>query len=213
MPINELHPYWHIRSFVEKNPRITTLSLSYYTYLPQTVADNRTTLNLSATDFLNSSQITEIIEATPDGQELAIHSNVLLDNGERCHMVMVDMSTASKAHLEKLRAFLGDHFFQRIAWFNSGRSFHGYGEDLLSQQKWVQFMGLLLLANDPRLKPTVDPRWIGHRLIADFAALRWTRNTPHYLVLPSRVSARPSAPFSEVGISEKRLRKTDAADY
>lgn len=209
MQMSELHPYWHVRSLVERRPSIATLALSYYTYLPQTVADNRTTWKLSAAEFLDTSRISSLLEATPDGHELAIHSDVLLNSGERHHMVMVDMSTTSKAHLEKLRVFLGDHFFQRIVWFNSGRSFHGYGEDLLSQQQWVKFMGLLLLANKPRLEPTVDPRWIGHRLMADFAALRWTRNTSYYLVQPSRVdSSRPSAPSSEVGPLGKRLRRS-----
>lgn len=211
MRINELHPYWHVRSLVEKEPDIATLSLSYYMYRPQTVADDRTTLKLSSEDFLDASRISAMIEGTPDGHELAIHSNVLMRSGEHRHMVMVDMSTASKAHLEKLRVFLGDHFFQRIAWFNSGRSFHGYGEDLLTEQQWIKFMGLLLLANKPRFEPTVDPRWIGHRLMAGFAALRWTRNTSHYILPPSRVdNYRPSAPLSEVDPLGKHQRRNMA---
>nr|WP_166487022.1 hypothetical protein [Cupriavidus necator] len=130
---------------------------------------------------------------TPQGQELAVHSDFHLAGGRHAHLVMVDMATSAKAHLEKLRVFLGGHSFQRISWFASGRSFHGYGEDLLPASEWVKFMGLLLLANQPSLEPTVDPRWIGHRLMAGYAALRWTRNTAHYLVSPSAVELAPKA--------------------
>ena len=121
--------------------------------------------------------------------ELALHSNVEVVGNESLHLVMVDMSTTARAHLEKLRAFLGDNFYQQIAWYSSGRSFHGYGTELLPQQDWYKFMGLLLLANQPHLGATVDPRWIGHRLLAGYAALRWTKNTSHYLGVPSRLSA------------------------
>jgi len=108
-------------------------------------------------------------------------------DGRRMHLVMVDMSTSARAHLEKLRGFLGDNFFQRISWYASGRSFHGYGESLMEQEEWVEFMGLLLLANQPRLEHTVDPRWIGHRLLAGYSSLRWTCNTSHYLTLPRSI--------------------------
>lgn len=198
--IDPTHPYWHVRSIVERSPHIATLALSYYTYLPQTVADGRSAFRITADEFLESDRIEKLLDSTPDGQELAFHSDVIFRDGERKHLVMVDMSTSSKAHLEKLRALLGDNFFQRIAWFDSGRSFHGYGEDFLSEQRWVQFMGLLLLANKPRLEATVDPRWIGHRLMAGFAALRWTRNTPHYLVMPSQIDNKRNH-LSSRGIS------------
>jgi len=130
-------------------------------------------------------------------------------DGRRLHLVMVDMSTSARAHLEKLRGFLGDNFFQRIAWYASGRSFHGYGESLLEQDEWVQFMGLLLLANQPRLEATVDPRWIGHRLLAGYASLRWTCNTSHYLTLPRSIEvvSRPSIGKLEVGPLGKSVRK------
>lgn len=142
-------------------------------------------------------------------QELAIHSDVRLATGELKHLVMVDMSTSSRAHLDKLRVFLGDHFFQQISWFASGRSFHGYGATLLSGDEWVRFMGLLLLANRPKLEPTVDPRWIGHRLLAGYSALRWTRNTPHYLVAPTLIEKAGKGGNSsiEVGARAKPLRR------
>jgi hypothetical protein len=175
---------------ISGNPEIAALSFSYYAYTPQTVADARTAWQVSASQFLDGNFVENMIASTPQGHELAIHSDVQLNNGERQHLVMVDMATSSNTHLEKLRSFLGDNFFQRMVWFDSGRSFHGYGTDLLTEQRWVQFMGLLLLANKPRMEPTVDPRWIGHRLMAGYAALRWTKNTSHYLVYPARIDNR-----------------------
>ena len=185
--IQKSHPYWHVRSIVENRPDIASLSFSYYSYHPQTVEDRRMVWNVSSKIFLDADEVEAMITNVPVDHELAFHSNVQLDNGEIRHVVMVDMSTSSKAHLAKLRTFLGDNFFQRIAWYASGRSFHGYGEDLLSNVDWVKFMGLLLLVNQPRLEPTVDPRWIGHRLLAGFSALRWTKNTAHYLLPPSLI--------------------------
>ena len=207
--IPKLHPYWHVRSIVEEKPEIVMLTMSYYTYRPQTVADNRSVWQISAAEFLDSDRMETIISETPAEQELAIHSDVKFQDGERRHLVMVDMSTSSRAHLEKLRAYLGDNFFPQIAWFASGRSFHGYGKDLLHEQEWVKFMGLLLLANKPGMENTVDPRWIGHRLLAGYAALRWTKNTAQYLVPPSRIELqKPLKVLStEVGAVGTKLRR------
>lgn len=207
--IPKSHPYWHVRSVVEKNPQIASLSLSYYTYRPQTVGDNRRTWQISSSQFCDETHIETVQSETPAGQELAVHSDLVLTSNERQHLVLVDMSTSARAHLDKLRAFLGDHFFQQIAWFSSGRSYHGYGERLLSESEWVKFMGLLLLANKPRLEPTVDPRWIGHRLLAGYSALRWTRNTPHYLIHPALLEqvGQGSGTSIEVGALARPIRR------
>ncbi len=194
--LSEAHPYWHVRSVIESQA-VSSLSMSYYSYQPQTVAESRTTWSMSAADFLQVARVEKAIAATPDGQELALHSDVHMLGGEERHLVMIDMSTGARAHLEKLRVFLGDNFFQQVAWFSSGRSFHGYGSELLSKEDWVKFMGVLLLANKPRMEPTVDPRWIGHRLLAGYSALRWTKNTTHYLTPPSRIDPQKSLKNSE----------------
>lgn len=206
--IAETHPYWHVRALVKQRVDVVAVPVSYYTYRPQTVFDTRTTWTIPATDFVNADCVESMMDATPEGQEMAIHSDLQIAGGERLHMVMVDMSTASKAHLAKLRTFLGDNFFQQISWYSSGRSFHGYGDALLSEAEWVNFMGLLLLANQPRLEPTVDPRWIGHRLLAGYASLRWTRNTSHYLSTPTRLDqgSRQAGNSSGVGARGRPLR-------
>lgn len=182
------HPYWHVRSILGRRNDVDFLSLSYYTYTPRSVKDARFKFDVRFQDFFNIDLMFDLMQRAPQGQEMAIHSDVRLLTGEVVHLVMLDMSTSAKAHLEKLKAFLGDNFFEEIIWYRSGRSFHGYGQTLLTQDEWVKFMGLLLLANQPKLEPTVDPRWIGHRLLAGYAALRWTKNTDYYISMPIQLS-------------------------
>lgn len=181
------HPYWHVRAVVEQRGDVLAVPVSYYTYMPRAVIDTRSEWLIPVEEFLNPERVFRYMEQTPRGQEMAMHSDIRLTSEMRVHLVMVDMSTSSKAHLEKLRMFLGDNFFHKISWYGSGRSFHGYGESLLPEAEWVKFMGLLLLANQPKLEPTVDPRWIGHRLLAGYASLRWTKNTHYYLGLPVKI--------------------------
>lgn len=194
---------------VERSSEVAAVPFSYYAYTPQTVEDRRSTFIMPVERFLDEAEVSRAMEGASMGHELAVHSDLLMRDGQRLHLAMVDMSTSARAHLEKLRSFLGDSFFQRISWYVSGRSFHGYGDSLLKRDEWVQFMGLLLLANQPRLEPTVDPRWIGHRLLAGYASLRWTCNTSHYLTLPRSLEAlgRARARKLEVGPLGKSLHK------
>lgn len=183
------HPYWHARSIVDKHrDEIASLYFSYYNYVPQSIIDKRKTFSISSSEFLNQDSVEFFMQETPFGQELAFHSKILTVSGEQKHIPMVDMSTGSTAQLAKLRPFLGDELYQSFKWFKSGRSFHGYGNFLVSERKWVTLMGMLLLANQKSLAPTVDPRWVGHRLIAGYSALRWTKNTPHYINLPNEIN-------------------------
>lgn len=182
------HPYWHVRSIVENfRSEIRVLYFSYYEYIPQSLIDNRETFSLSAEDFLEPSTIEATLRRTPSDREMAIHSMVDMQSGERRHIPMVDMSTGSAAQLAKLRPVLGEELFQRFKWYRSGRSFHGYGRSLITSSEWTALMGLLLLANQKGHPPTVDPRWVGHRLIAGYASLRWTKKTPHYINLPKEI--------------------------
>lgn len=180
------HPYYHVTNLV-KNSRIAQLNLSYYSYQPQSSTDERQSFSLKKEDFLNPSLMEEIAVNCPFGHELAIHSTVKMDNEDIRHIPMIDMASSSKAQILRLNSFLGDHFFKTFSWYSSGRSFHGYGGILLSEKEWIGLMGTLLLANQINLVPIVDPRWIGHRLISGYAALRWTKNTDFYISAPKEL--------------------------
>lgn len=190
MPIAPTHPYFYVCNLVEEHPEISTLEFSFYIYVPQTIADERIRITLSREEFLDPSQMDSLINSSAQTRELAVHSKVRLKNGRTMHIPMVDMSTAAKAHLIKLQNLLSNINFDGFEWFASGRSYHGYGKRLISDRDWRRLMGALLLSNQNGMMPIVDPRWIGHRLLAGYSALRWTRNTPHYLDNPRAITLK-----------------------
>jgi len=179
------HPYFLIRQLIDTVRSVDSFEFSYYHYRPQSVIDERRVFSIVART-LNEELVFDLMKQTPHDMELALHSRVQVA-GKIWHLPMIDMSTSARAHLEKLRATLSARIFESLVWFKSGRSFHGYSLVLLSEREWIQFMGGLLLCNLPKMHPTVDPRWIGHRLVAGYSALRWTRNTTQYLQFPTRV--------------------------
>ncbi len=182
------HPYWQLRTLARAQAhRIERFSMSYYEYVPQSLADARQVLAVSLEEFLDEEFVWKVMQATPHGRDLAFHSLVTTRDSLDLHIPMVDMSTGSVAQLEKLRPFLSTEFFELFKWYKSGRSFHGYADALVAPKDWASLMGTLLLANQKGLHPTVDPRWIGHRLTAGYSALRWTKNTAHYIELPRAI--------------------------
>lgn len=181
------HPYWHLKEVVASEPNITSLTGSYYFYRPQSLIDERSTISIPRGKFLDPEFMCMVIENCPSDKDFAFHSLVQCMDDIPRHVPLVDMSTGSRAHLSKLKAFLDVETFSGFVWFSSGRSFHGYGSKFVTHDAWIRYMGQMLLSNQKDLKATVDPRWIGHRLIAGYSALRWTKNTEHYLRLPSRL--------------------------
>ena len=178
------HPYWLVRELIKSWPDpIETLNFSYYRYQAQSLDDPRRVFAVSAQAFEEPREIQKIIADVPEEHELAFHSRVSIAHGRVMHIPLIDMSTASAAQLEKLRPFLGS-MFHKFQWFKSGRSFHGYASTLIDVDAWAATMGVLLLANQKGLTPTVDPRWVGHRLIAGYSSLRWTKNTDYYIEEP-----------------------------
>ena len=109
---------------------------------------------------------------------------------------MIDFSTQSMSAKERdlvyqlVEKFIG----ARLRLYRSGRSFHGYATVLLSRRKWREFMGRLLLLNMPNSDAIVDSRWIGHRIMAGYASLRWTANSDHYSQIPSVVYTSTKGP-------------------
>lgn len=186
--LDKNHPYWHVRTIVNNEPIINSLYFSYYFYRPQSLVDERSIFAISRESFLDSIHISNLVKNCPTDRDFAFHSYLDCFDGTKRHIPMVDMSTASRAHLLKLKSFLDLETYYGFVWFESGRSFHGYGSRLINNNEWISHMGQLLLSNQKDLKPTVDPRWIGHRLIAGYSALRWSRNTEHYIKLPQRIS-------------------------
>lgn len=129
-------------------------------------------------------ELEELCNSTPDGMELALNSRVLLADKTVMHIPMIDLATKAAGIISRVLDVLPTNLSGAMIWFESGRSYHGYGTVLISHDDWVKLMGRFLLVNQPQVPPVVDPRWIGHRLISGYASLRWTKNTGHYLQKP-----------------------------
>jgi hypothetical protein len=172
---------------VEADLEVQTLFFSYYTYRPQSVSDNRLVHRVSRASFMSPQSVAVLLKRCPFDQEVAFHSLVNYSDGTGRHLPMVDMATEKVEDLPKVNATLRSANFNEFCWFGTGRSFHGYGTEFMQEKDWISLMGTLLLCNEPHGELLVDPRWIGHRLLGGFAALRWTQNTLQYLSVPKKI--------------------------
>lgn len=183
---SKLHPLSIVLEIIELYGDDIDFEFSHYTYKRNTIEDTRTTFKVSAKSITEDFLI-ELCDKAPSGNNLALHSTVYFKNGIIKHIPMIDLATRAVGVIRKILNVLPDELTNKMIWFESGRSFHGYGTYLISPQNWIQLMGRLLLANQPQQHPVVDPRWIGHRLIAGYSALRWTKNTDDYIQIPHLV--------------------------
>jgi hypothetical protein len=181
------HPYWHVKAIAERHPQLLTLQLSYYVYTPQSLADQRRILEVPRHQFLHPPSVEQLLQSCRHNEEVAFHSLAKFANGQSRHLPLVDMATDVSSSLVDVNAFVQDGEFSGFTWYESGRSFHGYGSGFVTFGNWLVLMGKLLLCNPRVGSPLVDPRWVGHRLIGGYAALRWTWNTKQYLAGPKRL--------------------------
>lgn len=190
MELGSTHPYWHVQSVLKGAPNISSVFASYYVYQPQSLFDSRRTFEVSRSRFLNQVYVESLVEACPPLHEIAFHSAVSCNTGEVKHLPMVDMATEDLGILAEVNDFLVEGDFHGFVWYESGRSFHGYGSLFISHSEWILLMGKLLLCNPRSGANIVDPRWIGHRLIGGYSALRWSKNTPQYHSIPRRLQLK-----------------------
>ena len=176
-PFNCLAPIW-------ADPA-NQLEVSRYEYRPDTVLDVRQVIQLS-TGPSAGAQMQALMEQLRPGEELALHSSVRRA-GEIWHIPMLDCScqTLSADNVQRFQKMFPQEVSEQGAWFDSGRSYHFYSKALLHEAEWISFLGRALLVNEPDQAPLVDSRWIGHRLLAGYGALRQSCNSPHYLKMPS----------------------------
>lgn len=143
------------------------------------------TARMSATELCSGDGLQQLMQRLSAEEEIALRSRVRFSTGDIRHIPMIDF--LGKFQPEKLRlleSVLPKSLLRRLWIFNSGNSFHGYCLRLIEQEQWSRLMASLLLANPAEGQAIVDWRWIGHRLLAGYAALRWSRNTDQYIVEP-----------------------------
>jgi len=180
------HPRFIVHKLIELYGKEIVFVFSYYTYKKNTIEDVRHVFEVDAKDITDD-YLLSICDSTPDGHNLAFHSTVYLANGKIKHIPMVDLATRAIGVINKVLNVLPDELLDQMVWYESGRSFHGYGTRLINSDDWIKLMGRLLLVNLPQQHPIVDPRWIGHRIMAGYSALRWTKNTDDYIKIPKLV--------------------------
>jgi hypothetical protein len=101
-------------------------------------------------------------------QLIGVVSRVRLAEGGSAHIPMMDFACPrSPTHLEALTTLLKRIWHGTGFLLESGKSYHYYGVDLLSDQQWRAFLGKSLL-----MFGYVDDRYIGHQLIEDHCVLR-----------------------------------------
>lgn len=181
------HPVVLIEEFARSLARTSRFELSYYKYRPQSLLDERRRVRIRAPE-LNALKIKELLEGLRPDEELAFHSSILVGPRKKVHLPLIDFfGHLNSGSLELIEKTIGSRLFESLAIYDSGRSFHGYILHPVSEREWVRFMGTILLMNLPDQHPVADSRWVGHRLRAGYASLRWSRNTEQYLMPPTRV--------------------------
>jgi len=134
------HPSLVVQEIVNKYGTEISFEFSHYIYVPRTIEDQRSTFTLSARE-LTPSKLEELCNSTPDGMELALNSRVLMADKKIMHIPMIDLATRAAGIIGKVLDVLPTNLSGTMIWFESGRSYHGYGTVLISQDDWVKLMG------------------------------------------------------------------------
>jgi hypothetical protein len=182
------HPIQLISEIRERWPE-ASLSFSHYFYRPQSPFDERRVFEQKAAE-VTPDWLHVQLQKLPDGWDIALNSSVKDARGRLHHLPMIDFTKRLLVSddLILMRSILGISLYSRFVFFDSGRSLHAYGVQILSPGQWREFMGRLLLLNLPRAEPLIDNRWVGHRLVSGYSALRWSSNASHYVKQPARVN-------------------------
>lgn len=182
------HPYFFLAGFAKQHSLL--LNFSKYKYTPDTILDDRHSFQKLAAD-IDEESISNLIDNLSCDEELAIHSNYYIPRGkrsfrvEKLHIPMIDFCIPewNLTIKNRLQHCLPDKIYKELLIFRSGRSFHGYSLCGINSGEWLDFMGRLLLVNPPG-EAYIDNRWVGHRLMSGYAALRWSARTSNYLDAP-----------------------------
>lgn len=102
------------------------------------------------------------------GESLFVSSKVTLVDGRTMHLPMMDFTCYDTSQdLRKLKVALSALKLGTGFVLRSGKSFHYYGVSMLTEEKWIEFLGKCLL-----LVPITDARYIAHRMIDGTCTLR-----------------------------------------
>jgi hypothetical protein len=174
-----LHPVDFVESLLKAECPVEQVQLSVYRYQPQSIREWRNVYKVPAKQ-LRSEYERRLAELNYD-EELTFDSLVRIVTDTRSeprHLPLVDFVHPDRATVEQATELLiSEYAAPRAALFSSGRSFHLYLGVLQTHSTWVRFMGRILLLNVRGDQDVIDARWVGHRLMGGYAALRWSTNS------------------------------------
>ena len=190
------HPYEVAQALSARYGPDLELTFSRYQIGPSGDQENRrrTIFKVRAGEVDEAWIEFESQKLSPD-EEIAFHSSTRL-KGKTLHIPMIDFASDCSAPLCReygLQALTcasvpdpGESFV-----YESGRSFHFYAAVLLEPDRWMSYLGALLLLDPPDTSPHVDIRWLGHTLRHEtpYTSLRWTNHTARYLRKPGQPGA------------------------
>lgn len=100
------------------------------------------------------------------------------------HLAIMNLHTESISDLDLLVSILRETTDGRPGYLlASGRFYHYYGIQLLSEREWLRFLAQFLM---PCI--LVSPRYIGHSLFSGFCSVRLTRSHPHKPAVPKLIT-------------------------
>src|ERR1019366_5661556 len=117
---------------------------------------------------VSAANLYDIAQSLGDNRLLGICSKIRLIGGGTAHIPMMDfMCSASTTSLELITHLIEALRQGQGSLLDSGRSYHYYGFQLLTEEKWKVFLGKCLL-----MSGFADDRYIGHQLVDGHCVLR-----------------------------------------
>ncbi|WP_312629502.1 hypothetical protein [Scandinavium sp.] len=171
------------------------LTFSKYRYKPHSFEDDREIFKIPIR-ALDRSSLFDMLIDLEDGQELSLNSNIHDYNNEY-YLPLIDFGGKDSKSLEYSFREFCSYWNMEFQIYSSGRSYHAYGNRLLTYSEWIKFMGSLLLLNIPGSSKIIDDRWVGHRILAGYSSLRWSKNTSQYKKYPTHVGVLNSLGFHD----------------
>jgi len=119
-------------------------------------------------DEISPQKLEALALGLPSGELVGVASDVRLAGGRAGQIPMMDFMCPASAHNQAtLTRLLKELPQSRGYLLDSGRSYHYYGSQVLSEREWHVFLGKCLL-----MSGFVDDRYIGHQLVDGHCVLR-----------------------------------------
>lgn len=142
-------------------------------------------------DDIYDLKIRMMLSDLKEGEELGLISMVEISYGRDLipmHIPMIDFAVPNhRIDIALHRTLYNDtgYLLNRKIWvYNSGRSFHAYGQDLIENNRYINYLNYLIIADR---KNSIDHQWVGHSIRNWAACLRWSKNTDHHTTYPTHL--------------------------